>query len=339
MAARSGWLSPDGQSREDTRLVPLGTMAPVSPVASRSGILPGSTDGMTRLSGFTVEGVAGTMTAVVHPGRAVLQGPDGQGAYPVALAEDLTLTFTDGDAQYDRIDLVVLRIYDDAYDGSGRFEAVIEVVPGSATATPTAPPTPPLALPLYEVRIPKGASAGTAPNWSSTLTGRRTATVGLGGILPVTSDTTNGAYPGQYRDLGSVLQRWSGTAWADYQPPVAVETTTTGATATTDWSVLSYNARRTRGVCSFNLALARTGANLVATAAGTTNPGNVNDTQIATLPAGWRPAQDSYAIATDGYADGSVRILADGSVLLITWATSGVIQTGNNVRISACYVL
>ncbi|UXX93737.1 hypothetical protein N7U49_19655 [Streptomyces sp. AD2-2] len=42
MAVRSGWLSPDSQSREDTRLVSLGALTPTSPVATRSGILPGS---------------------------------------------------------------------------------------------------------------------------------------------------------------------------------------------------------------------------------------------------------------------------------------------------------
>lgn len=339
MPVRSGWLSPDSQTREDTRLVSLGALTPVSPVATRSGVLPGSADGQTRLSGFTVQGVANTMSATVSPGRAIVQGADAQGAYPVALTESLTLTFADGDAQYDRIDLVVLRVYDDPYDASGRTEAAVEIVPGAPAATPAAPAAPALALPLYEARIPKGASAAQAPNWTTALTGRRTATVALGGILPVTTDTTNGAHPGQYRDLSGVLQRWTGSAWADYQPPVAVDSTTTGAAAGTDWSVNAYAARRTHGVCSFTLGLTRTGAAITATAAGTTNPGNVTDQLVATLPAGWRPAGETYAVATDGFADGAVRILPDGSVYLVTWSTSGVIQTGNSLRLSACFVL
>ncbi|OIK25864.1 hypothetical protein [Streptomyces malaysiense] len=339
MPVRSGWLSPDSQSREDTRLVAFGALTPVSPVATRSGVLPGSADGQTRLSGFTAEGIANSMSVTVHPGRALVQGLDAQGAYPVALTEDLTLTFADGDAQYDRIDLVVLRIYDDFHDGSGRTEAAVEIVQGTPAAVPAVPATPALAIPLYQAAISKGSSAAQAPAWNQTLTGMRTTTVALGGILPVTTDTTGGAYPGQYRDLGGVLQRWTGTAWADYQSPVAVETTTTGATATTDWTLTSYSARRTHGMCSFTLALTRSGADLTATAAGTTNPGNVSDQLIATLPEGWRPTGETIAAASDGYADGSVRILADGSVYLITWSTSGVIQTGHNLRLSACYVL
>ncbi|MEU9447272.1 hypothetical protein [Streptomyces sp. NPDC048277] len=340
MPVRSGWLSPDGQTREDTRLVALGALTPTSTVATRSGILPGSPDGQYRISGFTLTGATGTMTASVSPGRAVVQGTDAQGAYPVALTEYLNLTFAAGDAQYGRIDLVVLRVYDDVYNGSGRTEAAVEIVQGAPAATPVAPATPALALPLYQVTVPKGASAGAnAIDWTSGITGVRTSTVGIGGILPVTSDTSNGAYPGQYRDAGGVLQRWSGTAWADYQPPLVVETATTGATATGSWTLGSFTARRTRGVCSLTLALTRTTSSLTATAAGTTNPGNVSDELMGTLPAGWRPAADSYAVATDGYASGAARITTDGSVYLITWATSGVIQVGNNVRVSTCFVL
>ncbi|MFD9316704.1 hypothetical protein ACFWDQ_03150 [Streptomyces sp. NPDC060053] len=217
MPLRSGWLSPDGQSREDTRHVSLGALTPTSPVATRSGVLPGSSDGTSRISGFTLTGTANSMSATVGPGRAVLQSTDARGAYPVALTEYLPVTFADGDALYNRVDLLVLRIYDDAYDGLGRTEAVVEIVPGTAAAAPKVPAAPGLSLPLYEVTVPAKASAGTGGiAWGSALVGRRTATVGVGGILPVTTDTSNGAYPGQYRDLGGQLQRWSGTAWADY---------------------------------------------------------------------------------------------------------------------------
>ncbi|WP_089099465.1 hypothetical protein [Streptomyces hyaluromycini] len=340
MPVRSGWLSSDSQTREDTRLVSLGALTPTSTLATRSGILPGSPDGQYRISGFTLTGATGTMTATVSPGRAVVQGSDAQGAYPVALTEYLPLVFAAGDAQYGRVDLVVLRVYDDTYDGSGRAEAAVEIVQGTPAATPAVPATPALSVPLYQVTVPKGASAGAnAIDWTAGITGMRTATVGLGGILPVTSDTSNGAYPGQYRDAGGVLQRWSGTAWADYQPPLVVETTTTGATATGSWTLSSFAARRTRGVCSFTLSFSRTTSSLTATAAGTTNPGNVTDELMGTLPAGWRPAVDSYAVVTDGYASGAARITTDGSVYLITWATSGVIQVGNNVRVSTCFVL
>ncbi|WP_411149762.1 hypothetical protein [Streptomyces sp. A30] len=217
MPVRSGWLSPDGQSREDTRLVSLGALTPTSAVATRSGILPGSPDGQWRISGFTLTGTPNTMTVSVSPGRAVLQGTDSQGAYPVALTGYLPLTFADGDALYDRIDLVVLRVYDHAYDGQDRTEAVVEIIPGTPAATPAVEPVPALAIPLYQVTVAKGASAGGGGlAWSSVLADRRTPTVAVGGILSVTSDTAIGSYPGQYRDINGQLQRWTGSAWADY---------------------------------------------------------------------------------------------------------------------------
>ncbi|WP_460068559.1 hypothetical protein [Streptomyces sp. YKOK-I1] len=218
MNLRSSWLAETGQTREDTRLTQLGATTPANPLDVRSGILPGSYDGQYRLSGFWMEGGAGTMTATVHEGRAVVQGGSGQGAYPVTLPEPLTLTFTDGDAQYARIDVVVLRIYDDMYDDSGFTKAAVEIVRGTPAATPAVPALPGVCLPVYQVRVRAGISAGNGGvNWSSSdVTDLRTPTVAAGGILPVVGETGNGAYPGQYRDSGGALQRWDGSAWVPY---------------------------------------------------------------------------------------------------------------------------
>ncbi|MEU2057042.1 hypothetical protein [Streptomyces bungoensis] len=218
MNTRSAWLPLTGQTREDTRLTALGALTPTSPASTRSGVLPGSYDGRFRISGFWLAGNKGAMTAVVSSGRAVVQGAESRGAYPVTVVDEPTLTFADGDATNDRVDLVVLRVYDDAYDGSGRTEAAVEIVPG----TPGSPATPPtaqgLALPLFQVKVPAGASAGHGGiNWDTALTDLRTPTVSLGGILPATAgDTVAGAYPGQFRDLDGTLQRWDGTDWTAY---------------------------------------------------------------------------------------------------------------------------
>ncbi|MEU6377499.1 hypothetical protein [Streptomyces sp. NPDC046909] len=254
MPVRSGWLSPDGQSREDTRLVSLGALTPTSAVATRSGILPGSGDGQWHVSGLAVTGTTGAMTASVSPGRAVVQGADGQGAYPVALTQYLPLTFADGDAQYGRIDLVVLRVYDDAYDGSGRTEAVVEIVKGTPAATPAVPATPSLALPLYQVTVAKGTSAGGGGiPWSTALADQRQATVAVGGILPVTIGSTAGAYPGQYRDNYGQLQRWTGTAWADY--PVLP----TWQSWTPTWTTSTGNATPSFGNATVNCRYLKSG--------------------------------------------------------------------------------
>jgi hypothetical protein len=220
MTLHSGWLSPTGQTRQATRHTALGATTPAGPLQSRSGILPGTYDGQYRVGGLWMSGNAGTMTAVVYHGRAVIQGTTTQGAYPVALDEDITVTFADGDAQYGRIDLLVLRVYDDAYDGSGRTEAAVEIVQGTPAAAPVAPTTPDLSLPLFQVSVPAGTSAGTGGiPWATSNTDLRTTLVSAGGILPVYNNATvAGSYPGQYQDNdeSGFLTRWNGTAWVRY---------------------------------------------------------------------------------------------------------------------------
>ncbi|WP_405535742.1 hypothetical protein OG787_18055 [Streptomyces sp. NBC_00075] len=219
MNARSAWLSPNGQTREDTRVVQTGAVTPATNIRGRSGVFPGSSDGAFRITGFALTGTSGGMTATVGVGRGVVQAEDDRGAYPVAVTEPVTLTFGGGTDQ-SRRDLVVLRIYDDQYDASGRTEAVVEVIPGTPTATDPAPPaTPAAALPLYTVLVPANASAGNGGIiWASTatVTDLRTSVVAVGGILPTENDSRTGAYPGQYRDTATALQRWNGTVWIPY---------------------------------------------------------------------------------------------------------------------------
>ncbi|MFE7928043.1 hypothetical protein ACFU6S_04810 [Streptomyces sp. NPDC057456] len=236
MNLRSSWVAETGQTREDTRLTQLGATTPANPLDVRSGILPGSYDGQYRLSGFWLEGGAGTMTATVHEGRAVVQADSNQGAYPVTLAEPITLTFADGDASYGRIDVVVLRVYDDLYDDSGFTKAAVEIVRGTPAATPVVPALPEIALPVYQVAVRAGISAGKGGvNWSTDVTDLRTPTVAVGGILPVYGDTGNGAYPGQYRDSGGALQRWDGSAWVSY-PSALGGIAPSGAVATASYT-------------------------------------------------------------------------------------------------------
>ena len=220
MPLNAGWLSPDSQTRRITRLISLGPTTPANPIQSRSGILPGTYDGQFRVGGFWLGGAAGTMKATLYHGRAVIQGTSAQGAYPVVLDEDTTLTFADGDAQYGRIDLVVLRVYDDEYDGSGRHEAAVEIIKGTPAATPAPPATPGLALVLFQVAVPAGASTAKGGiDWSTRLTDLRTTLVSVGGILPVYNNAgAAGSYPGQYQDNANAgyLQRWNGTAWTAY---------------------------------------------------------------------------------------------------------------------------
>ncbi|WP_405856655.1 hypothetical protein OG361_23940 [Streptomyces sp. NBC_00090] len=378
MALRSGWLPPTGQTRVTTRLTAHGATTPANPLASRSGILPGTIDGKFRVGGLWMAS-SGPMSATVYAGRAVIQGPNNQGAYPVTLDSDTVLTFGDGDPINPRIDLVVLRVYDDEFDNLTRSEAALEIIKGEPKAVPTAPDAPPLSLPLFSVKVDKSASAGTGGIiWTGgTVTDLRTTLVGVGGILPVYNNAgVPGSYPGQYqdndnahylqrwdgngwvaypkevggvapsgvlsvgsytgqfRDNNGTLQRWNGTSWANYQAPVEVETTTSGVTPLTGWTVVAFAARRSRGLATVLVTVTRNGATVNAESAG-----NITDEPLCTLPSGWRPAFDYEASACDGFGSGGAYISAGGQINLRTWSSNGALVAGRNIRISATYVL
>ncbi|GGT88354.1 MULTISPECIES: hypothetical protein [Streptomyces] len=216
MNLRSSWVAETGQTREDTRLTQIGATNALNPVQVRSGILPGSYDGKYRLSGFWMTN-SSAMSATVSEGRAVIQGDVSQGAYPVTLPASETVTFAPGDALYNRVDLVVLRVYDKLYEGN-RNEAVIEIVQGFPEQSAKAQPVPARSLPLYEVTVPAGASAGNGGiPWATALKDRRTTVSSVGGILPVEGPVQPGAYPGQYQDTPDAqLQRWDGGKWVAY---------------------------------------------------------------------------------------------------------------------------
>ncbi|MFD4868770.1 hypothetical protein [Streptomyces sp. NPDC058412] len=216
MTVRAAWLTPTGQTREDTRitlsalLTPNGQTDANIPLKSRGGIIPG---------GLLLTPVA-AMQCSIGTGRAVVQGNSSPGAYLVAVTVSENLTLADGDPQLDRIDLIELVVLDDAYDGSGKTEALVRLVKGTPAAVPVAPATPSgSAIPLYSVRVRAGASAGNGGiNWAEAATNLRYATVALGGIVP--SDGYKGSYVGQYRDAGGKFQRWDGTTWVSYPPDV-----------------------------------------------------------------------------------------------------------------------
>ncbi|MFJ2017251.1 hypothetical protein [Streptomyces nodosus] len=219
MPVRAAWLLPGGtapgQTREDTRIAPVGTWAPAGELTTRTGVIPGGNP-------FQATG-AGAMDLQIGIGRAVAQGTTAQGAYPVAVDAPETVRFDDGNDQHPRVDTVVVRVYDGLYDASGDTLARVEIETGAPHPSPVAPVLSGACVPLWDVRVPAGASAGVGGiAWSSALTDRRAYTVAVGGIRPGGSASTPGAYDGQYRDNGTALERWNaaGAVWETYRPPV-----------------------------------------------------------------------------------------------------------------------
>lgn len=102
-------------------------------------------------------GAAGDMAVVegaaALSGRYIVQNQD---AYVGSSNTDLSIG--NGDPSGPRIDLIVLRVYDDEMDSSGLTVARLEVVPGIPASSPAAPATPAGALALAQVLVGVGES-------------------------------------------------------------------------------------------------------------------------------------------------------------------------------------
>ncbi|KAK1184892.1 hypothetical protein B7755_046520 [Streptomyces sp. NBS 14/10] len=231
MTVRSAWHLPTGQTREDTRLaVGLG-MASAGPLLTRAGCVFG---------GLQLTGTAATgMQAKLSPGQVWIAGTStgSQGGYPVTVDSDTLLTVADGHASLPRVDALVVRVYDNDYDGLGKYEATLELLQGTPAGSPTAPAVPKNAELLYEIAVPAGASAAKGITWASAITDRRRYTAALGGIVPAVGGAPhNGAYVGQYRDVGGRLERWDGAQWTKFIPnAVLMHTADWGGTTSTSY--------------------------------------------------------------------------------------------------------
>ncbi|MFI8961444.1 hypothetical protein ACIGO8_04940 [Streptomyces sp. NPDC053493] len=378
MPVRSGWLLPTGQTRQNTRITSIGATTPVNPLASRTGILPGTYDGKYQVGGLWMNGT-GPMTATVYHGKAVIQGNTTDGAYQVALDQDTTLTFADGDPLNPRIDLVVVRVYDNDVDSLGKYDAAIEIIKGTPKALPEAPTAPERTVTLYSVLVKKGASAGNGGiDWAGgAATDLRQTLVSVGGILPVYNNAgMPGSYPGQYQDNNNAhfLQRWDGTAWVAYPKEIGGiapnGTVATGsytgqyrdnggnlqrwngstwvnyASVEVDTATTGVTALANWSVVAFSGRKTKGGVCTVTVTVSRTGPtvtadnaGQIADEPMCTLPSGWRPAFGLESVASDGYANGAADITTGGVINLRTWSPNATLASGKAIRISATYVL
>ncbi|MCA1219885.1 hypothetical protein [Streptomyces sp. 8L] len=336
MSVRSAWLLPGGtdspgQTREDTRLAPLGTMAPESEIRTRAGVIAGGDP-------FAATG-AGAMDLQIGVGRAVVQGTDAQGAYPITLDAPQVLTFGDGDAQFARTDTVCIHVYDALFDTSGQTLAAVEIIVGEATETADAPLVPPGFLALWDVKISAGASAGVGGiDWTSALTDRRVYTAAYGGIIPRGSSTDVGAYDGQYRDMAGVLERWNADVgdWETYRAPLLVENVTAGFTIASGYTLTTYDASRFGGAHGIGTVVLQV-QRKAQLDAGT--GGNIADEAIGTVPPGWRPWRDMELAVSDGFGGGTARLSTTGALTLRTWSTGGSLIPDRTLRFTSTYAL
>lgn len=186
-------------------------------LGSVSGVRPGDPGLTVTLAGTTINCSAGVATVAYA----------GQGVYRVAFPSSVSPgTYTAPHATLNRIDLVYLRVWDNAVDASGLAKGDIVYLAGTASGSPVAP-TPagtqiymPLAtISVLSVSNGSGASVSTAV---------RPNTVAPGGILPSATAPAS-PYTGQFYDNGTDLLRWNGSAWDTYQKIPGAWTTYTPA--------------------------------------------------------------------------------------------------------------
>ncbi len=108
------------------------------------------------------------MSVRVAPGRALVNGDQvtRQGVYILEEPTTLTVTIASNSSGNPRIDLVVLRDYDQAADGGSQAfdKGAVEVVQGTPAGSPVAPAVPASSIPLAQVAVANGAASISAGN-------------------------------------------------------------------------------------------------------------------------------------------------------------------------------
>ncbi|MFE2140176.1 hypothetical protein ACFXA3_00150 [Streptomyces sp. NPDC059456] len=222
------WLP--GLSYDETELrkmFALLTMATSTAGMGRGGVRPGEAGLAVSLAGTTVN---------VSAGPAFVTR-SGQGTYFAQMGATSPGTLSAAHATLTRIDLVYLRVWDNAVDSSGLTKADTVLLTGTPSGSPVAPT--PGATEIYTVlatiTVPSVAGGGTGA--ASVSTTARQVTVSPGGILPVTSAADialAGLYAGQarYNTVRNVLEFWTGSVWQAQGDWAAYTPTWAGGLAT-----------------------------------------------------------------------------------------------------------
>ncbi|MEU0808642.1 hypothetical protein [Streptomyces sp. NPDC005970] len=109
-------------------------------------------------------------------------------------------------------------------------------------------------------------------------------------------------------------------------------TTTSGIVAATGFTVTTFTGYRVGNTIELNANIQRTGADIPATT------GNINDVQICTMPAGWRPTVGTTDFFWDsGFESGAFVMGTDGICTLRT-ATDNI-NTNANLRLHAVFIV
>lgn len=182
------------------------------------GVRPGDPGLKVTLSGMGISVAAG-VAAVPYAG---------QGVYRAYNNTTWSGTVNTADPSLTRYDLVYLRVWDGAVDGSGLFKADVVYLPGTPGSGTT--PTPSgtvIYLPLAQITVPAGSTTPSVIDYRGTA-------VAPGGISPAAPlGPVTGFYVGQYRDnaVTGLLERFDGSDWNPPEQPMVGVLNTSGSVA------------------------------------------------------------------------------------------------------------
>jgi len=178
----------DGNGGNDLRL--SGPAAYFYDEGIVTGSVTGVLSGVIGGAGLQVS-AGGAMTVAVQPGGYVVQntGTPAAGGYVSKLAQQATLTVQTADPANPRIDIVVAYVSD---VGTSSSSGAVEIITGTAAASPSAPSAPANSITLAQLTIP----AATTTVTSGMITDERPFTTAAGGILVASKGSVTG-YVGQ----------------------------------------------------------------------------------------------------------------------------------------------
>ena len=286
-------------------------------VAARAGVCAGLS--------ATVVGTSVTVSA----GSAIITPTVGaNGSYRVSVASAESLPLTARDATYTRHDLVVLRVYDADTDASGQWLAKVEVVTGTPSASPAAPPTPSGTLALWTVVVP--------PTGTITAVDIRTWTSALGGVITGrSSEIPSGPSlrAGQvfYESNTGRLYVWSGTAWKRYLA--------TDEYVSPTWVDLAILPGWGSSSVEYNPRYAIVGDMVSLRMMVRWDSGSIND-PIVSLPTAIRPNRN-IALATSWMRPSSAFVnpfvMVNGNVQVPSGYSSGTPTAGSQLAVQATW--
>lgn len=110
--------------------------------------------------------------------------------------------------------------------------------------------------------------------------------------------------------------------------------TTSGTVDSSGFSTSSFVGRKVSGFTYVEVFVNRTGATIAETA---TNTGNIADTDVTTLPSGYRPQETINCICGNGSVDGEAVISTAGVITLRSISGNTGWASGSNLRFTAVW--